>query len=931
MLAHELNRILAKKIKEHGELGSLSQKTKLSAAFVDGGFRMARPGQARIALSEEEPQFAAKALLALTILRATYSKTEIFTEEQAHAALGCPKLPPGFYALTPGLTDANGTVSSRKIAAAYLPEEVGSRSKPFDEFQDAMPGLVAQGWAAPQAFMTRFEVDPAVFARARDPFADYMSIGGGMDEKEKSAARAGSLSVSLARQGLRITTVSSGGRPVFGFPAPVLLTGKASREAYKSEAHAKVHIRQDISILSSLGDMASLPIYNHDAASGINNTRDMDEVLGRTKERAQIIATLVDAWMAKANIIHQFAPADISMARMSSAEFEVFKNDAAENEVKSLGKPRKLFVKQGQSASFCDDGLQHLILSMDMALVDGQHSSRDYGLIAAACLGAEGAGEPSYMGVKVPDCKPSTVADLVWNRYVDNWVSTGLNPEGFDEAVVDEEIDRREVEKERARLKGDDEDKGMIRAIPKRSEATRACAKKVWEGFAAFAPSLTVEVVVAATVDPSMSRVYTLMENAVREQRIDAKAMAKHHGLVQSIVAGFNQGAEEFGDPIRLAAVKSQHANPQMSTADDPAALTRDFIDLFPYVKAVLNAERTAGARNFNPDENGGPGARAADWAKWEALGILESKGVRVESVKDPLFLDLSTRLASLALAVDGLKGREFELNGERLLKTGSQLVSNSFASKLKAFGMVAMGCAMKLLVKAGFEPKGLEKDADNKEVFDFLSGPSMDARRIYAVCKMAMRLKDALRPHKRSDKPMANGLMNDTTLDNVMLTLLTTTARVEEVLMKSPSPAHPASEKAVVYLQAARVRLDGYGKNMSLMSLKSFNATREAFVSRMDQGKFSELGAFQKAGLIGESSRKLAVEKSVMLALEREHPHHAALLIDAIPGPGMDYAQMGTGALGPRVDASVKLQERRTTGARADASKGLAETVPKQ
>lgn len=922
MLAHELNRILAKKIKEHGAQAGLSQKTKLSEAFVDGGFRMNRRGQAQIAFSEEEAQFAAKALLALTILRATYQKTEILTEEQAREQLGCPGLPPGFYALTPGLKGADGVVSSRKIAAAYLPEEVGSASKPFDDFEQALPSLVAGGWAAPQAFMTRFEVDPAVFAGARDPFADYMSIGGGMDEKEKSAARAQSLSVSLARQGLRITTVSSGGKPMFGFPAPVLLTGKASREAYKSEAHAKVHIRQDMSILSSLGDMASLPIYNHDAASGINNTRDIDDVLGRTKERAQIIATLVDAWMAKANIIHRFEPLDISMARMSGAQFEVFKKDAAENEVKSLGKPRKLFVKQGQSASFCDDGWRHLILSMDMALVDGQHSSRDYGLIAAACLGAKGDEEPSYMGVGVPDCKPSVVADLVWNRYVDNWVSTGLNPEGFDEAVVGGEIDRRAAEQERARLKEDDGDKGVARSVPKRSEAARACAKKVWEGVAAFAPSLTVEVVVAATVDPSMSRVYTLMENAVREQRIDAKAMAKHHGLVQSIVASFNQGAEAFEDPIRLAAVKSQHANPDMSTADDPAALAIDFVDLFPYVKAVLNAERTAGARSFKPNEAGDPGARAADWAKWEALGILESKGVRVESVRDPLFLDLSTRLASLALAVEGLKGREFELNGERLLKTGEQLVNSSFAPKLKAFAVVAMGCAMKLLAGMGFKPKGLKKDAENKEVFDFLSGPGMDAQRIYAVCKMAMRLKAALRPHKRSEKSMANGLMNDTTLDNVMLTLLTTTARVEEVLMGSSDPAHPASEKAVAYLQAARVRLDGYGKNMSALSLKSFNATREAFVSRMDKDKLWELGAFQKAGLIGESSRRRAVEKSVMLALEREHPHHAALLIDAIPGPGVDYAKIGAvePKPKPKPGAAAKLQERRA-GALAPVS----------
>lgn len=875
-----------------------SRKTTLAAHFRDEGeMRLVRqPGMPDVVVHEDDENFEAKSMLALTILRASFQNAPVLDEKQAAEELRLPSLPSGFYVLSPGLRP--------KIAAAYLPEVAGGEVSPHAQFAEMFEDLVESKHAEPNGFATRFVVDPERFSEARDPFADYMSIGAGKNEVDKARARKAATRTSLADYGLLVETSSGGGDPLMGYPAPLRLAGELSRDPYPAEpddidgsVKRASHTRRDVSIMSTAAQMANLSIYNHNAASSINNIRDIQDVLDRAKAREAILGTMVDAWMARESIAEETRDETMSMAKIPPNKRRVVANATASNEVKAFGKARNYFVKQGQTASYSDEGkTEHLVLSMDQALVDGQHSSRDYALIAQGCLGAESGATPAYMGKEVPDCAPEALAEMVWGKYLERWASHGINPMG---------IDARALETAH-RLGENPKDEEVKKRLAAASEVHGKIAQKarreVWASFSKFAPTLPVEVNISATMNPLMALVYMEMQNNSAPPRPEAKAMASQQALVQRVVSMFNETAQSLGDPIRLSSVKSQHANPDMSTADEPAQLTRDFMDIFPYVRAVSNSAGTSFHSHWKVEDSKGGSKldQAEEWAKWEAVAVFDRLGCEMPSVKDQIFKDVEQRLKALYLAVDSLKSRNFELTEDNLERTGARLTSPAtVAPQMKEFAKVMTACAAKILnvIGVGWPQKRAEasgkkaastlpEDADG--AFDMLSLAENDPKRVYAACRIAMNLKDTLRPQRRDVAPLK--VMNDASLDNIMLSLLTTVAAVEQ---KSGMEdyAHPASPRAAQALGQARDRLV---KSQARNKDMTFNTARESFLTmHATASAAGGRGAFQKAGVIGEQVRRKAREGSTLVALFDSIPGAAELMFDAIPGRGLGWADI--------------------------------------
>lgn len=829
--------------------GGAAGKSALARCFSNGVLRLERSGADAIVVSEEDANFEAKALFALTIARASYQSAGLLDERQAAKALNEKTLPSGFYALTPG--------ASPKIAAAYLPELAGAKRSAAAAFAKRLPALKNAGKAASNCFLTRFEADPEAFALARDPLADYMSVGAGADPERKRELRREAQESSLARFGLRIRTLLPDGEWEAGYPAPLALKGRAVGQAYEpGSLQERRMIREDMSLVSSLAEAGRLPLFNHDAASAINNTRDIQTAQSRAPEREAMVDSMVDAWLAKEAILSGDRDAQLRLGGLSPQQTQELREIAANAEVKAFGKERKLFVGQGKTASHAsEDGREHLLLSMDMALVDGQHSSRDYALIAAGCAAGLGEGRASELA---PDCAPERLQERVWARYQAHCERSGSDPLGA--------LAPAAMESGR---------KGAKAAKAGQKESRR----RVWEAFARFAPSIPMRVEIASSGDPDMSLLYTMMENAVKEQSAESKALAANRREAQAFVAAFNEAAERAGDPTRIATVKSQHVNPHVSTADRPEEITRDFVDIFPYVRAVINAEKTTAAAHLKPAEI----KAARDMARWEALALFESKGVSVSGPEDEDWARLSERLLILILTSQRLRGRDMELSAEKLSKTLAIAAKPESASaKLSAFTATALRSARRFLSALGGRLGPVEQE-QSLSLHDQTRSPLTEPQRVYAWGKLALELKDALRPERRAAGNPLSEIMSDASLDNAMLSMLMMKYAFDHV-------SHPSAPEAAEAFKAARARLQTHAEDAQPAV---FARAQEGFKKALAQAL--EAGAprpFPQRGAWDEQTRQRAVSESVLLSLPAGR--ELELLIDAIPGPGLPCAELG-------------------------------------
>ena len=862
------------------QMGHLFQQTGEGASsrkgiakfFHTGGLRLPLRQSGTFNVNETDPEFEAKTLFSLCTIKSTFQDIPPpLDEEEASKKLNLKtKLPSGYYVLTPG--------EPPTIAVAYLPRlDSGHDSRAQWNQAIQSPEIASKLSSSIMVTHAIFNLDN--FVKARDPFSDYMTIGQGLEPSQRKVMRANTKNLALEHLGISMWTDLPNGVNAFGYPAVVRLSGATQGLEPSNPLEARALLVSDGSIVSTTSQLLGLPIYNHDGCSEINNPRDIQDVKDRAGARAEIIDSMTDLMMAHASILkgtHDVAHS-FDTAAKNPQELQQLRETAALNSLKNFGKERQLFIGQSKSAihQSLDNESECLVVSMDMALVDGQHSSRDYALIAIGCQEPLQSTGPQYWNEPVVDCSPKQISQRAFERAKERWIQK----DGLSDLERDPlNLGFAEIQK----LRNEHNEKAAV-------ELEEQAQLKILNSFKQFAPTIPVQVNIRAISDPDMALMYVRIENTTAIQSLEAQSIAHKYNEVQSIIADYNLGAALAGDPTRLTATKSLHAHPDYSQVDQPLSLTIPFEEIYPYLKAVSDAQGTRAAKLNAPHLQNYE--RVRNFAKWEALAILEAEGYIVQNYQDTQFQSLQDRICCLLLSVDALKGRGFEINPTRI---GPTLNALTFPAKistaLSEFTKYAIVITQKFLGKLkGFKASPLQHDLSAKETDE------QRAKRIYLLCNSALKLKDAMRPEARTAQGVFSKIMSDSTLDNITLTLLSNQYGMDiyerDVLnINKKELRHPAGPQAFEDLASTRTRLQWHAEHSPV----PFNQARERLktLSNELEGDFFHSEEFPSKGPISKAIRQKALESSLLLSRMTD-PSERRLIIDATPGPGIALAEI--------------------------------------
>lgn len=934
-------------------------KERLSKWFHDGQLVLPLRSGKRIEVSEEDPAFEAKALLSLTVIRASFQETDPPLDERAAAEdLGLEELPSGFYVLSPE--------TPPRIAAAYLAQMSDPREDIGSVQDESLTGTRLQWSEVLKSPATAASVTESAlvchasyhlesFIAARDPFADYMSLGQGVPEGERNSFREDQKNHTLQNLGISLWTQSIAPRnlqgegagehganaqnsgsalaekEMFGYPSVARFKGIVEGLS-QDEEFQKAGLRhlEDGSITTTLSQLNNLQLYNHDGSSSIANVRNYEDAKYRKEERRQFTRSIMDMLLSHEAITNGSHDETLRIDPLQP-QAQVLRNRAARGEIKSLGKERKFFAAQGKTVTYKEplksandiksvgpllsnskrDLNECMIVSMDASLVDGQHSTRDYVLIVQGCLSQKRnhkEGVDYYSESRIDDCSPENLTQIIFQRAKERWQELeGQSPERRDPLGLGFEQMKNCI--------GNQKELGRLESIAK---------EKAFNAFKVFAPNMPVKINVLAYADAAVARSYGLIENTIKAQSLEDKALADEHERVSQLVSYFNVGAKKAKDPIRLTATKSLHANHDFSTATNPSEITQDLKDLYPFLRAVSDPTQTIAASNGKKLKDLAAYRKAA---QWEAYCILAHESYdeatqtyQTISRKSPEFKLLEDRLTMLFMSVGDLKQRSFELNSGRLDLTLSALIhpeaiggqGPTFAKFTTLISKRFSKHLTKQELNSGYgmpngmlmDPHQEENSLDVTDAVDIMNTGLQDrvapghkedgakrirqktqveneeqrADRIYAVVKAAIALKQVLRPNARGREGdnLFKKLMNDASMDNIMLSmLLTRFAMFGE---------HPASKAAAEALTQGKERVLEHLQDIG--GLK-FNSAREQLTTQRDifNAASKSWPDFPERGSISDEALKDAIRQSIFLNMT---PDARDILINAMPGKGM-------------------------------------------
>lgn len=641
---------MAARLGAKGLSRKLGKKTALKELLVgDGCLYKTATGSKMV--SESDPAFEEKAILAMTVLRASYQGSEVLDEKEISERFGA-KAPAGFYLMGP----------DGKVAAGFFAARSGE-GKPSLEAEEWGKGLARAGLLADPCWTSRVEYDIDRFCAAADPFADWL-----LAESEEKAD-------GLARQGFLAVSRVSGwsdehGKPedIVGYPAPLALPGawKIEPEDLEDLEDERPGSVPQMSMLASIGDMLRLPFFNHNASSAINNTRDIRTVGNRKPDRAKIIETIAQEWFERQRLISGDFDGALSFVKgevEGSAGRAARRGKVARKRFDEglLGKPRVAYFAP-KSTTMVGSGASRMILSADMALVDGQHSARDYWLIAEGLAGRT----PEYREKLIEDCSPKEI--------------------------------RKAFE---AKIRGLIKDSGMSKAEAKERGLL---GEEAFGGFCEYGLKKRSKVEITPVVTAELARLKTIVENDVRQQVKEDKALAACHADVLEFVAAFNRGAEAAGDDRRMTGVKSAHAEMGVSARDS----SRN-IELKKIFRALSALALPHGSLDMREEATKADLANAPAWADRDvALIFPHLRGEARQGAKE--------RFVAIYESLGKLKSRDFDMTEDRLQKTLDAIAgreSPEAAAKartgLKRFSAVV---GSMLESRFGFKAKGAsEKD----------------------------------------------------------------------------------------------------------------------------------------------------------------------------------------------------------------------------
>lgn len=727
-----------------------------------GGGRSQESGR----IAESDPNFVGKSMLALTVMRASYSRSDILDEGGIKSRLGVD-VPAGFYLVGP----------DGKVAAGFFAwTEASGKPEPSLEAADWGAKLAKKKLLADPCWSTVVEYGLEAFAAAADPFADWLSA----PEEAKASG------VALHGIKARSRISGRGGPDILGYPAPLALPahwmGDADQAEWADEAIPGEALQSRAA--APLRELWRLPFFNHNAASAINNARNIQAVADRRPDRAGMARALAAEWLERSNILRGFRDGSMASGQeiLGGEEIKAMREREAKKlqRLSKVGKERIIYFTPNCTTS-SGAGRERLTLSADIALVDGQHSSRDYWLLAHGFEAAldRSRSAPAIDGRSVPDCDPKHLAAQFKSHMASLCQDAGISP------------------KEAA-------ERGLS-------------GKGAFEAFAEYVGGKSSWVEMRPAGSQEIARQNTIIENAQREQSKEDKALSELHSDAMAFIEAFNRGARAAGSRTRLTAVKSSHAEPEFSAR--AAGENIDIKDIFRCLSALAVPDGSMSSKNDHARSAVESDAQA--WAAkdvkdlWPKLRAKDAAAARA-------------RFVAIYESLGGLKGRDFDLTAKRLSSTLAALNEDARLAP-KSAGFV--GVVNKLLAaRFGLVKKAAERAAGNQDE---------SAAKAYRIGLAAIELSSIMdlswEPKGKSPTPeerdrkggneKLRGFINQSTLESLLLRMASDRYR-----KGGPDESSIASEQMFGFIRESMDRL----RSLAMAgSIEQINGVRDSIAKQ--------------------------------------------------------------------------------------------------
>lgn len=658
-----------------------------------------------------DPHFAARALFAMTIGRAAYSKERLLDAKEAAEALGLPASSEGTPALPHGyyLLDA----SKKSLAAAFASNIPSMGIDEITEIEKSVNQLRQDGKAHKECFITSVDFDPTILFSEESLFAD--AISSGFPEQ------------SLKTYGIMATTRKSNQismKPGY----PYAWRGHSRRDL------SNVGISDDFDIEAPISDLAKLPFINHKGQSSSSNIRAFKELndSSQISDRESIIQGMAETWVESQLILNGALDKECGIDPddfIDPDEITQARADHAKARKNALGNAKKLSHKISSSFMSTKE-TDVLFMSTDMSIIDGQHSSRNYALIAYAL-------EHS----KAP----------VWWHEKKKAIPISCDPKSFADAV----------EKSLIR-KG----KQLLGVNPTQATAQKACLKAMKldcesivpkadnSAYAAFR-TFTLERVAKVTNTPvttsEHAKSMVVESNASTPIPKAASTESSHQAFFHLIAQIFNKQAKEEHDKARLVPIKDVHGDSMISTNTQHSYTIEQIFS--PLLAIAIGKRQADNFRNSKKDQ-------ATD-AVQRLLALRKGSkkmGEAIERMLDVFQTASLARQRSFLFTDKNSKNLK-----DKLIESGALDSSNS-VKKLQSFASLAVHQACISIL-------GLPMGIDRK-----ISGaPEISSgKQVYALVKSAMKFQRQLDEQwaliSESKKSLAGFFKSKATFENWML-----------------------------------------------------------------------------------------------------------------------------------------------------------------
>ena len=657
------------------------------------------------------PHFAAKALFALSVGRAAYAKQTLHTQDnlaqalleagadaQALAALPAP--PHGFYLLSP-----DGKISAMFAAdIAENPDsfQSGENASAMEAFAR---NALACGLADKDTYLARAAFDPQTFLERENTFADALENDFGPECLRKYGVRCDSRPLKVAEY-------------TPGYPI-----------AWTCENHnalASYSVTSSFDLLVRFKDLAGLPFINH-AKGSVENPRDFTPVNNTEPScgdnqldcRQAIVTDMMKAWIERSLMETGLLDEELGLDAeyLDPADKELDRRRLVQSRFSDVGNQKKLGNRPNKTAIRSRGGLVQFV-SKDMALGDGQHSSRNYALIAEALARPlDGPARPVYWhgeadkttddplqtGTPVLNCSHGEFSRWMKQTLEEMAPRYGIPAGGLPAAL------------------GKDE-------------------KECYAEFVRFALDAKTKV----TNMPVTTKLHAqqMVDHANYSRALPKSSLAesRYRWTFETLAEAYNEECQARGKPGRLLLVKSAHTDAMIGTT---AMHNRSVSDIFPSLVAVCSGRKNT--KNDLPDL---ASAHSADGKNAALIRMAAEASSKLQNLppNSNARKALTADLAKLYYMIDFAKQRDFMMSNksaEELSKSVAAIASEERANggKITEFSKISLAYAASR--ELGLHICDVPGRINTKRL---LEGRHIDMRKqLYSVVAAAVRLQDEL------------------------------------------------------------------------------------------------------------------------------------------------------------------------------------------